>query len=1093
MIRIIITLLTIFLTANWISGQINRNGIPFIRNFDPVEYNAAEQNWSVVQDKRGVIYIGNNDRGVLEFDGQNWRSIPVPNNSAVRSLAINDDGAVFAGAIAELGYLAPDETGMMTFNSLLHLIDSAHLDFSDVWKTYTLDDKVFFSTRNRLYIYENGMFRILQHKPESAPFFSFLVDRDLYWGTFNSGLMRMDGDSFTVVENGDFFIQRDILSILPYDHEYLVIGTAADGVFLYNRENGEIADDLFTSDARDYLKNNILYHGTVLPGGYYAYATLYGGVVIINPEGGISQLITSENGLRDEMISSVYNNHEHGMEMPLWLTMNNGIALVEISNPIKSFGEESGLRGLVLDVARFHGRLFVATTTGVFYLGFRDDNHPVFRQAETIRNAAWSFAVTDIPGLGERMVVGTQGAIYEIDTNFQINSITGVFEGKTHNCFSLHASVHHPGRIYLGLSDDLEYIEFADNMWEYTSLGAHDEIRSIKEDSEGNLWLGTYINGLIRVDFTREDTSLVHYRVENGLPEGLKNIQVHKYGEDLIFATEKGIYNFDESSGSFYPDPEFENIHEIPGTGIYQFIEDETGMIWISAYNENERWIETLVPDDNNSFRTDEVPFKPLPSIWCDVIYEDGSGITWLGISNRLFSFDKKVTRNYQQPFHSVIRKVTISQIDSVLFHGTNYRISDAGKLPVTLIQPDNLKPRLKFTDNRLEFEFASPFFESADKTEFSWFLEGEDRTWSGWSKETRAQYTYLREGNYTFRVKSRNVYGAESSEATYEFYIAPPWHRTVIAYIGYLMLLSIFIWAIVLFNSRRLKKEKIILEGIVRERTSEILKQKEEIEEQRDRIAGQNKNLTDSIEYARRIQAAILPPGDYIKEPLPNRFTLFLPRDIVSGDFYWLTRMNNKIISVAADCRGHGVPGGFMSMLGITFLNEIVSKSSDKVTAGDILNQLRDQIIRFLHQTGKTGESQDGTDISLFILDLENKKLEFAGANNPLIIIRDPEIIEIKGDKMPIGIHDRADVPFTNHVVELKDNDVIYTLSDGYQDQSGGPEGNKFMIKRLKALLLEIHTKPMPEQKEILEKELLEWQGSFGRVDDIIIMGVKV
>jgi len=194
----------------------------------------------------------------------------------------------------------------------------------------------------------------------------------------------------------------------------------------------------------------------------------------------------------------------------------------------------------------------------------------------------------------------------------------------------------------------------------------------------------------------------------------------------------------------------------------------------------------------------------------------------------------------------------------------------------------------------------------------------------------------------------------------------------------------------------------------------------------------------------------------------------------------------------VAADCTGHGVPGGFMSMLGIAFLNEIVNKSKE-LHSNEILNQLRQQVIHSLHQTGKSGEAQDGMDVSLYILNHEEKKLQFSGANNPLIIIRNDEIIEIKGDKMPIGIHTRADEPFTNHEIELFEGDVVYSFTDGYQDQFGGKRGKKFMSKNFKELLLKMHKKPMDKQKEILEKTLNEWQGSFERVDDILVMGVKI
>ncbi len=266
------------------------------------------------------------------------------------------------------------------------------------------------------------------------------------------------------------------------------------------------------------------------------------------------------------------------------------------------------------------------------------------------------------------------------------------------------------------------------------------------------------------------------------------------------------------------------------------------------------------------------------------------------------------------------------------------------------------------------------------------------------------------------------------------------------------------------------------------------------QLEQKNHLITEQKREITDSIHYASRIQHAILPPEEIIEKYIPDKFILFRPRDIVSGDFYFISERNGKIIVVAADCTGHGVPGAFMSMLGTAFLNEIISKS-DELHADQILNLLRDNVVKSLHQTGKSGESQDGMDLALYILDPLRMELEYSGANNPLVIIRKGEILETKADKMPIGIHIRKDQPFTRHVIKVEKDDVIYTFSDGYQDQFGGTSGKKFMVKNLKKLLSEIYTKPMEEQKNILNKKLISWmdEGSTSQIDDVLLVGVKV
>ncbi len=263
------------------------------------------------------------------------------------------------------------------------------------------------------------------------------------------------------------------------------------------------------------------------------------------------------------------------------------------------------------------------------------------------------------------------------------------------------------------------------------------------------------------------------------------------------------------------------------------------------------------------------------------------------------------------------------------------------------------------------------------------------------------------------------------------------------------------------------------------------------EIKQQRDKIFQQKQEITDSIQYASRIQSAVLPP-DTMLSKLQDHFILYKPRDIVSGDYYWMTLKDNMTVVAAADCTGHGVPGAFMSMLGISFMNEIVNKS-DTTQANEILNQLRGNVISSLGQTGVEGEAQDGMDLALCVIDTKAMKIQFSGAYNPLYIIRNDELIEYKPDKMPIGIHKEKSDPFTNHLIDVEVGDALYMFSDGYVDQFGGVRQKKFMTKNFKELLLRINKKPMQEQKDILDNTIQEWMGSVEQIDDILVLGLRI
>ena len=281
-------------------------------------------------------------------------------------------------------------------------------------------------------------------------------------------------------------------------------------------------------------------------------------------------------------------------------------------------------------------------------------------------------------------------------------------------------------------------------------------------------------------------------------------------------------------------------------------------------------------------------------------------------------------------------------------------------------------------------------------------------------------------------------------------------------------------------------------LEEKVKERTAEVVKQKEIIEVK-------NKDITDSIRYAKEIQETILPKVEKIAEILPESFILFKPKDIVSGDFYWAAQTkNNKVIWVAADCTGHGVPGAFMSIMCYTLLNEVV-KDKDITEPAQILDELKMHIINELNQSGEMGAISDGMDISLCVLHKDTNKLEFAGAYNPLYLIRKGELIEIKADRQTVGYQYGKVQPFTNHEIQLQKGDTLYTFSDGYADQFGGDDNQiagkwkKFSKTRFKELVLSLQQKSMMEQKKILDKTIENYKENLEQLDDILVIGVRI
>jgi len=302
-------------------------------------------------------------------------------------------------------------------------------------------------------------------------------------------------------------------------------------------------------------------------------------------------------------------------------------------------------------------------------------------------------------------------------------------------------------------------------------------------------------------------------------------------------------------------------------------------------------------------------------------------------------------------------------------------------------------------------------------------------------------------------------------------------------------------------------------LEQKVRDRTAEIMQQKEEIEAQRDaieqqrnmlaeingtleqaydEISAQKKQLTDSIVYAKRIQTAILPPDDFVQKCLPDCFILYKPKDIVSGDFYWISEIDGKVMVAAVDCTGHGVPGAFMSIVGHNNLNYSVNVKGAR-KAGKVLNELNQAVTDTLRQQRGHVTLRDGMDIALCCIDFKNMKMDYAGANNPLILVRNGEALTFDANKAPIGAFVGEELTvFNDHEIDLLKGDMLYIFSDGYADQFGGPDNKKFLKRHFKELLAEIYAEPVSKQKDLLDLAFETWKGEHEQIDDILVIGIR-
>jgi len=402
----------------------------------------------------------------------------------------------------------------------------------------------------------------------------------------------------------------------------------------------------------------------------------------------------------------------------------------------------------------------------------------------------------------------------------------------------------------------------------------------------------------------------------------------------------------------------------------------------------------------------------------------------------------------------------------------------------------------LSYDENNVLFDYQAVSLGNPEAVRYEVRLDGLESSWRSTGKATFTNYPAIPPGQYTFMVRALGANSPPGPEAAFSFTIRPPFWQTWWFIGGCLLLVAGSIVLVVRLRERALKQEKERLERQVAERTAEVVQQKEALAEANEQLAEQHKDIVDSIRYAERIQRAILPLESTMQQYLADAFVLFQPKDIVSGDFYWFAQRGTRIYFSAIDCTGHGVPGAFVSLIGNNGLQKAVNELGLE-RPSEILDALRTFVVNVFQQQGAGDAIRDGMDMALCALDTSNGSLEFAGAKNPMYLLRQGEMEIIKADKMPVGASetDRYE-PFTNHPFQLQKGDCVYLFSDGFADQFGGPKGKKFKYRPFQELLTQLCTEPMAQQKAVLERTINDWMrqeaAHYEQIDDILVMGIR-
>jgi len=1113
-------------------------GIPYISNFQlPPGLN--NQNIAIAQDDQGIILFANR-QGILSYDGYDWEFM----EPEIRPHSIGKDpisDRIFVGLEDGFGYLFRNEMGSYKYIP----ISDPDLDYGIIEKIVFKESDIYFYSSFSLTRINRDKMRTLETlwaKP-SSPFAGiFFFHESLFVNISGKGLHVLTNKNLTPVEDGKSFDHVSIIFYMKYDEEHVLLGTDNSFIYLFD---GSVFSDFILKD-ENYLFNAVVTDGINLNDNRVALATLTGGCIIFNKQSRTTDhILNYQSGLPDDEIYSIGLDKEGG----IWLTHEFGASRIDLSLPVMKFDSYKGIDGNISQLINFKNTIYISTSEGVFYLtnvknyketevfmkiqvpsypentGLVDENlanQVLSHEIEEPKNEAPAkpekkgrlfsrlfqkeekeTEIDQEPQLKPAKKIQIQPAPakktfqtqYIRKTNLVLESIGYEFrkvEGLDAKCkqllifndklfvasntgmyqilnnksqyiiansyiYTIYPSPNMSNRLYVGTESGIRVVDFIysktrvrnpfkNMLLPIHSIFEHDELLWLSSDSK-----------IFRVNNPADSISMEFHSYNS---PGRDQVTIRSFSTEPVFFTSSGIYTFDIETN------DLQEIDSIFPSEIesMRYIFSDQSQVWI---NPGDSWIR--LPEMNSIISHQSNLLRLFDGI--RYLFSDAKNNLWVVDGNNQIS--------------KILPSGVLSRPGEFTLYFKSILTSSGEKI-------GNESLSMKSKNLPLEFRMSSPCFIRPDLSEFKYYIEGLEQEWSEWSINRNIYIPFLPVGNYTLHISSRNVLNNVSEVMSANISITPPFTSSVLFYILSGIGLLLILLMIILLREQKLQRDKKILEHKVSVRTSEIEKQKNEIEYQRNEIAYQKQEITDSIAYGKRIQKALMPPRVVLNELLPDYFIFFRPRDLVSGDFYWVIQKDDKVVIVVADCTGHGVPGAFLSFLGHSFLEEIANKY--KITTGSIfLERLRTKLKIALHQTGKADEDNDGIDMGLCILDLKHKKLQFAGAYNPLYLIRKGELQEIKADKMPIGPHLNDEATFTNNHVALKKGDALYMFSDGFVDQFGGTNSKKFKIIPFQQLLLNIYDKPMSEQRTILEAELLEWMGDEAQVDDILVFGMKI
>lgn len=803
-----LTLLTCIALSNvGFSADIKSFGVPYVQNYTKNVYQSGNQNWAVSKDPgNGVMYFGNGE-GLLVFDGRYWQQYVMPNHLIVRAVAADGKGRVYAGGFGEFGYWSFNSQGKFVYKSLTGLVPKQHRLKDEIWKIHVSGSKVYFQSFASIFIYENGKIEAVKAEQPNFFLFTFKVRDRVFAEVMLKGLYELKERKLELIKGSEIIGTSGVLSVLPFGEDKFLIGTAKNGLFLYDG----ISVQPWGNQANNFLKAYQLNAGAVIMGRYFAFGTILNGIVILDERGRIVQRINKTSGLQNNTVLSLYSDDEQN----LWAGLDNGIDRVELNSPLYFYFDKKGDLGTVYSSIIHDKRIYLGTNQGLFYSNLDaaspdDFQYFDFRFVPNSQGQVWNLSLLD-----GQLLCGHNNGTFMVNGD-KLSEVSHVSGGWTIKRLNSNPNLLIQGS-YTGL---VIYKKDDSGRWIFSHVvsGFGEPARYVEQDSRGNIWVGHAYKGIYKLQLSadlRKVVSMKYYAGTNGLP-GSYNINVFELEHRIVFSSDSSFYVYDDISDRFF---RYNQLNKPLGSFAYsnKIIPAGGGKYWFIDHGK------TAIVSFGHSGRIsmDSTTFTMLNGRMVQY-YEN---ISRISNTMHLISIDDGFAiynaSGGISNGHSSHRSVLIRKAENL--SDTTFTLTESSKGTI----------EIPYKKNNLRISFSLPYYRTA-KIEYQYVLDGYSSEWSSWSVQANKEFSNLSPGNYTFRVRARIDGRLIATETTLDFTILPPWYLS-----GYAIAFYILLHVIAFLGLRRLyfiklRRDKEKIHQRLEKEKEELLRQEAQANEQK-------------------------------------------------------------------------------------------------------------------------------------------------------------------------------------------------------------------------------------------------------------------